>query len=69
MRFARLHIITAGLVLVAVLMVPGYAGEEPTGVLMSVAYAYLTVQCVAALAVLYVDSSARRRARSTSFPS
>ncbi|MBA3574715.1 MAG: hypothetical protein H0W37_07070 [Pseudonocardiales bacterium] len=67
-RFARLHIITAGLVLVAVLMVPGYAGEEPTGVLMSVAYAYLTVQCVAALAVLYVDSSARRRARSTSFP-
>ena len=27
-RFARLHIITAGLVLVAVLMVPGYAGEE-----------------------------------------
>jgi O-antigen/teichoic acid export membrane protein len=65
MRFARLQIVTTGLVLLAVLVVPARLDGDVESILLLVACAYLAVQFRSAVAVLCLDSPARR-ARTTS---
>jgi len=65
MRFARLQIVTTGLVLLAVLVVPARLGGDAESILLLVACAYFAVQFCSAVAVLYLDSPTRH-SRTTS---
>ena len=59
MRFARLQIVTTGLVVLAVLVVPARVGGDAESILLPVACAYFAVQFCSAVAVLYLDSPTR----------